>query len=231
MLCSKQDCTTLRCIRLWFIGRLVDKMLMDSVDPHPLLAQVPLTVSPFLSLPTATPLPYTYRQLPSTLPPSVLSVQSSSNSTDPSHAQSQAQQHSQQQPAYVVSGTGTSATPDQILASCLALQSHLQALESDARATLKAWEERRKADDLAEKRRVAPGWLDGEVKLLRPENLGVQDADMGEAGQGQAQQAHSDVQQQRARVGINELIEKGDGVPDSREGEELDRAFGVMHLR
>ncbi|KAJ4293565.1 hypothetical protein N0V90_008848 [Kalmusia sp. IMI 367209] len=198
-------------------------------DPHPLLAQVPLTVSPFLSLPTATPLPYTYKQLPSTLPPSVsvLSTQPTSNATDTTQPQSQPQQ-----PAYVVSGTGTSATPDQILTSCLALQSHLQSLENDARATLKAWEERRKAEDLAEKRRVAPGWLDGEIKLLRPENVGGGDTEMGEAGQGQGQaQAHLGDQQRRTSVGIKALVERRDGVPDPSEGEELDRAFGGMGLK
>ncbi|KFX89057.1 hypothetical protein V490_07257, partial [Pseudogymnoascus sp. VKM F-3557] len=33
---------------------------MNDNKAHPLLAQVPLTVSPFISLPTATTLPYTY---------------------------------------------------------------------------------------------------------------------------------------------------------------------------
>ncbi|KAL1597162.1 hypothetical protein SLS60_008744, partial [Paraconiothyrium brasiliense] len=195
--------------------------------PHPLLAQVPLTVSPFVSLPTATPLPYTYKQLPSTLPPSILSSNATSDPTNP-----QSQSQPQQPPAYVVSSSGTTATPDQILSSCLALQSHLQSLENEARSTLRAWEEKRKAEDLAEKRRVAPGWLDGDVKLLRPENVGGgEDAEMGEAGaQGQGQ-APSGTQQRRTSVGIQVLVERRDGVPEPSEGEALDRAFGGMDLK
>ncbi|KAF2448595.1 hypothetical protein P171DRAFT_428639 [Karstenula rhodostoma CBS 690.94] len=199
---------------------------MHDEHPHPLLAQVPLTVSPFVSLPTATPLPYTYKQLPSTLPPSVLSSNATSDPTQP-----QSQSQPQPPPAYVVSSSGTTATPDQILSSCLALQSHLQNLENEARSTLKAWEDKRKAEDLAEKRRVAPGWLDGDVKLLRPENVGSGDAEMGEAsahGQGQAEQGSH---QRTTSVGIKALMERRDGVPDPSEGEELDRAFGGMDLK
>lgn len=198
----------------------------NTTDPHPILAQVPLTVSPFVSLPTATPLPYTYKQLPSTLPPSVFSANATSDPTQP-----QSQSQPQQPPAYVVSSSGTTATPDQILSSCLALQSHLQSLEKEARSTLRAWEDKRKAEDLAEKRRVAPGWLDGEVKLLRPENVGDGDAEMGEAsaiGQGQAQQGSH---RRRTSVGIKALVERRDGVPNPSEGEELDRAFGGMDLK
>lgn len=190
----------------------------NPTDPHHLLAQVPLTVSPFLSLPTATPLPYTYKQLPSTLPPSILSSPPANNS-DP---------NASSQPAYIVSATGTTATPDQILSSCLALQSHLTQLEQDARKTLKEWEERRKAADLAEKRRVAPGWLDGEVKILRPENVPAEQDAAVEEGEhtGSRQQP-----QRRTSVGIKGLIERRDGIPDPSEGEALDRAFGGLDIK
>jgi hypothetical protein len=201
-------------------------MLTAAIDPHPLLAQVPLTVSPFLSLPTATPLPYTYKQLPSTLPPSVLSSNATSD-----HSQPQSQSQPQQPPAYVMSSSGTTATPDQILSSCIALQSHLQSLENEARNTLRAWEDKRKAEDLAEKRRVAPGWLDGDVKLLRPDNVGGGDAEMGEAGAQDQGQAQSGTHQRRASLGSKALVERRDGMPDPSEGEELDRAFGGMDLK
>ncbi|PHH82576.1 hypothetical protein CDD83_3220 [Cordyceps sp. RAO-2017] len=36
---------------------------------HPLLEQVPLTVSPFVSLPSATTLSYNYKTMPSSIPP------------------------------------------------------------------------------------------------------------------------------------------------------------------
>lgn len=223
----------MRRIALFPAKRFLHSQLADPVcyanntaDPHPLLAQVPLTVSPFVSLPTATPLPYTYKQLPSTLPPSALAPNVTS---DPTLQQSQSQP--QQPPAYVMSSSGTTATPDQILSSCLALQSHLQSLENQARNTLRAWEDMRKAEDLAEKRRVAPGWLDGDVKLLKPENVGGADAEMGEAtaqGQGQSQQGPH---QRRTSVGIKALVEQRDGLPDPSQGEELDRAFGGLGLK
>ncbi|PVI04324.1 hypothetical protein DM02DRAFT_586272 [Periconia macrospinosa] len=215
---------------------------MHDEHPHPLLAQVPLTVSPFLSLPTATPLPYTYKQLPSTLPPSVLSTSSttnqSSSSADPNNASQQQQpmdqqQQQQQQPAYIHSASGTSAHPDQILTSCLALQSHLQSLEASAKATLQQFEDRRKAAELAEKRRVAPGWLDGDVKLLRPENIGggSGDAEMGGVDDASMQGQGHGYGQRRMSVGIKGLVEKRDGVPDAREGEALDRAFGGLDIK
>ncbi|CAI6306053.1 unnamed protein product [Periconia digitata] len=208
---------------------------MHDEHPHPLLAQVPLTVSPFLSLPTATPLPYTYKQLPSTLPPSVLSTTST---TTASSTDQQQQQQQNEQPAYIHSSTtNTSAHPDQILTSCLALQSHLQALEANAKATLQGFEDRRKAAELAEKRRVAPGWLDGDVKLLRPENVGDAttmggdgDGNGADTEMGGVMDEHGQ-RRRRASVGIKGLVEKRDGVPDEREGEALDRAFGGMNIK
>jgi hypothetical protein len=177
-----------------------------------------LTVSPFLSLPTATPLPYSYKSLPSTLPPSILSQPN--NSTDPTNPDAP-----QKPPAYIVSSSGVTATPDSILQSCLALQSHLAQLESNARQTLQEWEDRRKAEELAEKRRVAPGWLDGDVKLLRPENVEGQGQVEGGEGSGRPQP------ERRTSVGIKALVERRDGVPDPREGEELDRAFGGLDIK
>ncbi|KAF1962547.1 hypothetical protein CC80DRAFT_512692 [Byssothecium circinans] len=206
---------------------------MHDEHPHPLLAQVPLTVSPFLSLPTATPLPYTYKQLPSTLPPSILQTTQTTPTTsqhDPSSTPQPPQQQQQHhKPAYIHSATGTSAHPDQILASCLALQSHLQTLEADARKTLSAFEERRRAEELAEKRRVAPGWLDGDVRILRPENVGDEagggDTEMSGMG-GMGTEGHAGMS-----VGIKALVERRDGVPDEGEGQALDRAFGGLHLK
>ncbi|KAF1847740.1 uncharacterized protein K460DRAFT_333055 [Cucurbitaria berberidis CBS 394.84] len=163
---------------------------MHDEHPHPLLAQVPLTLSPFLSLPTSVPLPYSYKSLPSTLPPSILSAQ---------------------HPAYVVSSTGTSATPDQILSSCVALQQHLQKLENDARKELKDWQDRRRAEDLAEKRRLAPGWLDNDVHIIRPDNT-------EEAGA--AAQSQPDLMDTRPPVERKE----------DQQGEELDRVFGGLKV-
>ncbi|OAL43089.1 hypothetical protein IQ07DRAFT_524785, partial [Pyrenochaeta sp. DS3sAY3a] len=189
--------------------------------PHPLLAQLPLTVSPFLSLPTSVPLPYSYKTLPSTLPPSITTPAPTntnpnlnSNASDP-HAPAPPHANQQQPPqsaAYIYppSGTGPPATPDSILTSCTALQAHLQALEADARRTLKSWEEQRAAADLAEKRRLAPGWLDSGVHILRPENV----------GEGEGVGGGED----RGRDG--DVVMQG----ESREGEELDRVFGGLKV-
>ncbi|RYN27471.1 hypothetical protein AA0112_g7954 [Alternaria arborescens] len=176
-------------------------VLLDMHDehPHPLLAQVPLTLSPFLSLPTSVPLPYSYVTLPSTLPPSILSQQQQDGS-------------SASKPAYVMSSSGTSAHPDQILTSCVALQEHLSKLEADARKTLAQWEERRQKEDLAEKRRVAPGWLDSGVHILKPE----------ESGGGAKKEDQAPVQN------LMDLDPQAES--KAKEGEELDRVFGGLQV-
>lgn len=165
------------------------------------------------------PLPYSYRTLPSTLPPSILSNQSSAN---PSEQPQQGQQQQQNQsPAYVTSASGTSAHPDTILNSCVALQQHLQKLEEDARKTLKEWEDRRAAADLAEKRRLAPGWLDSGVHILKPEEEGSSTGGAGGEGkmEGVVENIMDDDPQQREAESKKK-----------REGEELDRVFGGLQV-
>jgi len=109
-----------------------------------------------VSLPTAPPLPYTYKNLPSTLPPS-------STSTPTGATQST------NKPKFILSSTGHAAHPDEIIASCRALQAHVEKLKVEAQNTLNDWEREVKERDIAEKRRVAPGWLDREEKILEPE--------------------------------------------------------------
>jgi hypothetical protein len=182
-----------------------------SPDPHPLLAQLPLTVSPFISLPTATTLPYTYKSLPSTLPPSMTDPAPTSN--QPPHPE----QQQQAQPAYVVSqATGHAAHPDQIIASCHALQAHLAKLQDDAMNTVQKWQDGIKERELMEKRRVAPGWLDVDQtsRMLVPERAGGEAHTEGSASV-QTPADNMDVDRPR----------QGDG------GEELDRAFGGLGLR
>ena len=165
---------------------------------HPLLAQVPLTVSPFVSLPTATTLPYTYKTLPSSLPPS-----------------STGSVNAEEKTKYIVSSSGHAAHPDDIIASCKALQSYDQKLKDDADTELKEWEARIAARDLAEKRRVAPGWLDSESRILEPER---------------------NVSNKTASTKLSLMDE---GVSKSEEaqlpaptggGDELDRAFGGIDI-
>ncbi|KAF2871106.1 hypothetical protein BDV95DRAFT_668486 [Massariosphaeria phaeospora] len=207
---------------------------MHDEHPHPLLAQVPLTISPFLALPTATPLPYTYKTLPSTLPASILSPP-----THQSQPQNQPQNQTTQStqppppPAYIHSTSGsTAATPDTILASCHALQTHLAQLEASAKAALPEWEARRRAQELAEKRRIAPGWLDGDVRILKPENVQGSGSGGGSAG-GEAQGRDLLDRDMDVDADADEGKGAGDaqGVPESREAQELDRVFGGLDLK
>ncbi|KAL2152178.1 hypothetical protein VTH82DRAFT_5362 [Thermothelomyces myriococcoides] len=151
---------------------------------HPLLQQVPLTVSPFVKLPTAVTLPYRYKSMPSTLPPSVTGIPSttatvtddSGNSSNPDGAHHHHHHHppssTAAKPRYVVAPSGHAAHPDEILESCRALLSHVTQMCAKAEQDLAALDERIRARDLAEKRRVAPGWLDSDARLLEPEKKG-----------------------------------------------------------
>ncbi|KAK3350777.1 hypothetical protein B0H65DRAFT_487387 [Neurospora tetraspora] len=221
---------------------------------HPLLQQLPLTVSPFVSLPSSATLPYTYKPMPSALPPSTSGVginnpQHSEGGSDPTTSSS-----SNNKPKYIISPTsGHAAHPDDIIASCQALQAHVAKLQSDAGAELKALEERIKKRELAEKRRVAPGWLDSEARLLEPERKGgnskggnggsLLDAQDGEGDEQQGGNGGKD-------GGIAGLTQRfgghgfglgpagyggqGNGGPSEMavpdQGEELDRAFGMVGM-
>lgn len=176
------------------------------IGSHPLLAQVPLTVSPFVSLPTSTTLPYTYKTLPSTLPQS---------STGTAAAEEKAQ--------YVVSASGHAAHPDEIIASCKALQAYIQKVQDDADKELKAWQDAIEARELAEKRRVAPGWLDSEARILEPERKAAAHNLDGEMGQRNLMDAG---------VSSNDLsgLRHTPVVVPNGEGDELDRAFGGLGI-
>lgn len=182
--------------------------LTHPAEPHPLLAQIPLTVSPFISLPTATTLPYTYKPLPSTLPPS-----STADSTGVEREK------------YIVSPSGHSAHPDEIIASCHALQAHLRRMQEDAEKILREWEANLKEQELAEKRRVAPGWLDREEKILEPErttNLSRVPGSTQNRNESVSLMDRQDSDQQD--LNMQDTIT---GVA----GDELDRAFGGMAIR
>ncbi|KAK4040006.1 hypothetical protein C8A01DRAFT_35972 [Parachaetomium inaequale] len=207
---------------------------------HPLLQQLPLTVSPFVNLPTATTLPYRYKPMPSTLPPSTTGIAATAPSplddqhhptADPNtpDAHGAAAGTTTNKPKYVISASGHAAHPDEILASCRALQDHVAQLRAQAEADLADLAERIRARELAEKRRVAPGWLDSEARLLEPERAATPASGGGGRGQEGVVEGASDgpgemLLQQPVRGfegGASEMA-----VPD--EGEELDRAFGTL---
>lgn len=140
----------------------------------------------------------------------------------------------------MVSPSGHAAHPDDIIASCRALQNHITKLQADAERELREFDERVKAKDLAEKRRLAPGWLDSDVRVLEPVrkdtrkgkekdegpkdllgedggiDSGLASLDGGDKSSGQGQVSHGG-------PGANWV-----GLPD--QGEELDRAFGGLGL-
>ncbi|KAL8931590.1 MAG: hypothetical protein Q9211_006857 [Gyalolechia sp. 1 TL-2023] len=178
-----------------------------TVKPHPLLAQIPLTVSPFISLPSAPTLPYTYKPLPSTLPPSA-TADSNGNERD----------------KIVVSKSGHAASPDEIIASCQALQAHIQKMQEDAERTIREWEIKLKEDELAEKRRVAPGWLDREEKILQPTKAAALNAGTSEIS---AQDETMSIMDQKAEHDHGTMLQP----VQSHEGDVMDRAFGGMSLK
>ncbi|CCU79264.1 hypothetical protein BGHDH14_bgh04963 [Blumeria hordei DH14] len=160
-----------------------------------LLAQVPLTVSPFVNLPVATTLPYTYKKLPSTLPLSSADIALGS-----------------EQKQYAVSASGHAVNPTEVLESCKALKTYVQKVKDDADSELKSWEDGMAARDLAEKRRVAPGWLDSEARILHPERPNQEIMDMGQISKASDQHC-------------GPMSE-----PPSQEANELDRAFGGLEI-
>ena len=168
---------------------------------------MPLTVSPFISLPTATTLPYTYKPLPSTLPPS-----------------STADSNGVEREKYVVSSSGHAASPEDIIKSCQALQDHIRKTQEDAEKVIRDWEQSLKEQDLAEKRRVAPGWLDRSEKILEPERRAS--AAPSVAIQDQARPASimdSEIDDKQTRPALQDS--------QSAAGDELDRAFGGLSVR
>lgn len=154
-------------------------------------------MSPFLSLPTAVTLPYTYKSVPSTLPPSVI--------VDP---------NTSEKPKFVVSASGHAAHPDDILAACKALQEHVKNTTEDAQKAVKEWEDTIRERELAEKRRVAPGWLDRDEKILEPTRVSKsEDSKMDLLDSNDHDEVQENIQPQNMM---------------DREGEELDRAFGGL---
>lgn len=160
--------------------------------------------------------------MPSTLPPSATGITSASadgNSTNPEN-----------KPRYVVSQSGHAAHPDDIIASCRALQAHIGKLQADAEKDLKELDERIKARELAEKRRVAPGWLDSDARLLEPEKVGGAATDV--MGGGLTDENASVSQQLKGlSLGGEQAQVSEMAAPDNDEGTQMDRAFGNMALR
>lgn len=94
-------------------------------------------------------------------------------------------------------------------------------MQEDAERTIREWEDNLREEQLAEKRRLAPGWLDRDEKILQPAKMA---AGSTVAGQGQS----ANLMDQQADETSDAKMQQP--VP-SREGDELDRAFGSMTMR
>ena len=80
------------------------------------------------------------------------------------------------------------------------------------------WEEKRRKEELAEKRRVAPGWLDSGVHILKPENLDQTTTE-------------EHVQAESAQSQLMDLDDLDTQAENRRkEGEDLDRVFGGLKV-
>ena len=99
----------------------------------------------------------------------------------------------------------------------------MQKLQDDAEKTLKEWEDGIKERELAEKRRLAPGWLDREEKMLEPEKK--RDS-IAMAAPVDRSNNIMDMDSQPVQPRVEAMIDP----PSNSEGEELDRAFGSMGL-
>lgn len=116
-------------------------------------------------------------------------------------------------PKFIVSAAGQAAHPDDIAVSSQALLKHLDDAQKDAEAAIKKWEAGIREHELAEKRRLAPGWLDREEKILEPERK--QSPALG--AQADKETTTTVIAQGHARQDL-----------DDDEGKEIDKAFGIV---
>lgn len=109
------------------------------------------------------------------------------------------------------------AHPEEILASCQSLEQHLKKTRSHAEDAVKQWEESVRQRDLAEKRKVAPGWLDREEKLLQPSRA-----------------TPTSPRAEQSLLDSTSADQSAANLPSMKprdEGEELDQAFGRMGMK
>ena len=122
-----------------------------------------------------------------------------------------------------MSESGHNANPDEIIASCQALQAHIRKIQEDSERLLQDWQARIKEEELAEKRRVAPGWLDRDEKILEPARSGHSTGPPPGSAQNQVANL-MDLQDDNHHDGSEAGV-------SAAAGDELDRAFGGMVIR
>lgn len=120
-------------------------------------------------------------------------------------------------------------------------------MQREGEKVLRDWEEQVKGEELREKRRLAPGWLDREERVLEPERrkTGGAPSSLG-SSRGAAAAAdggeiigvggHRQSQHERTTAGSEitkqgQQQQQGPSQNKNAAGDELDRAFGSMELR
>ena len=94
-------------------------------------------------------------------------------------------------------------------------------MQDEAEQTVQEWETQLKEQELAEKRRVAPGWLDREEKILEPRRTSV-------VGLPSVQRQNSNIMDQQEE---QQHRDYEGSTSQNLAGDELDRAFGGMGLQ
>lgn len=175
---------------------------------------MPLIVSPFLYFPQAATLPHNYKPMPSTLPPSFMAGLPTTRDG---------------KPQFIDAPSGDRLHPDEVRATCLNLMAYVDDMKVKAEAELAAFERDIAERDLAERRRLAPGWLDSESKLLEPEKRSQPQTAGGTAtGEPGGPSKTGDpawAAQRGHQSRVSELSEM-----DTDAGRELDAAFSGMSL-
>ncbi len=101
-------------------------------------------------------------------------------------------------------------------------------MQDDAEKTLRGWNEGIKERELAEKRRVAPGWLDRDEKILEPQRVHRSDEVTSPQNNTTNISGSQDYTQSGADpMHLDEQYPEG----STGEGEELDRAFGGLRFQ
>lgn len=115
----------------------------------------------------------------------------------------------------MISSTGLAAHPEDIIASCTALEEHIKKEQEEAERTLQKWLDDIKEIELAEKRRLAPGYLDRQERILQPEKR-IATPNMHES-------ILDEPSRDQAAVQNSAVLH-----PQESAGAELDRAFGDL---
>lgn len=98
-------------------------------------------------------------------------------------------------------------------------------MQDDADRELKEWQDAIAARELAEKRRVAPGWLDSNARILEP-----QKKSFGVDGAGETPASAGNLMDVDVSSADASALSQTPVVAPNGLGDELDRAFGGLGL-